>query len=96
MYEQLKLLLNHDFIDGYNRDKIHKLMKLQYRYYKKIETELKVNHYGEWAVVTDESLYGIYPTALEALDAISDKKLTGEFVIQEIIDEETPIVTWHM
>jgi hypothetical protein len=56
-------------------------------YYESCKDELLRNHKGQFAVIWEEQLLGIYTTFEEALAAGVDAYGTRSFLIQEITDQ---------
>ena len=52
--------------------------------YERMQEALELDHFGKWAVVRDEQLFGAYDTFEEAADAAVRNFGRGPYLIREI------------
>lgn len=57
-----------------------------FQYFQTILVGLLRDHFGEFAVLSDSSVVGVYRTLREAVDAGYGRSEAGRFSVQRIID----------
>ena len=71
------------------------MLEQERAYYKQHEVELLEQYKGRWILLTGDSLYGAYDTQKQAYDAGVNELGLGEFMIQEVEDEEKLIQKFY-
>ncbi len=70
------------------------MLEKEYEYFNSIRTRLVKEHPGDFVVIKDTEILGIYKTQEEAFKATTDVPL-GEFLVQQCISEEESIQKYY-
>ncbi len=63
-------------------------LEKEYTYFKSILPELMKESYGKYAVISDNTLIGIYESREQALKENAPFHKLGTFLVQQIVGEE--------
>ena len=64
------------------------MLEREYKYYESIKSNLLKDHLGEYVVIKDNEIVGIYKSLEEALREGSKRYEIGTFLIQKITEKE--------
>jgi len=71
------------------------MLDREYKFYQDHKNELLATHYGQWAVITGESVHGIYETKELAYKEGATKLGLGNFFLQHLLEDALLAVTFY-
>jgi len=67
-------------------------LEKEFRYYLAHRDEIIREHQGEFVVIKDEKIIGVYPSEIEAIKATTKKHPLGTFLVQKAeVGSETQV-----